>query len=106
MVKKLSMAGTLGLTDREVAMTESKLQEAALRQRVRELLATGQLPVMAPVQVAAGYGHGRLCVACDRPVTNNEVEYEFDESATDRRLCFHSSCYSVWQSECAQDSGT
>jgi hypothetical protein len=82
---------------------ESHMSDTALRLRVRQLLATGWLPVITPVQVAAGYGHGRMCVACDRPVTNDEMEYAIDDLHDGSRLNFHASCYSLWQSECAQN---
>lgn len=87
---------------REVAVRASEVSESAVRQRLRELVAAGRLPAITPVEIAAGYGHGRVCVACDRPVTNHQMEYEVGDAGEERRLSFHSACYLLWQSECAR----
>jgi hypothetical protein len=81
--------------------TESQLHNVALRLRVRQHLENGQLPVMLPKQIAAGYGSGRACAACDQPITSAQAEYEVDDDRG-RRLRFHLGCHSVWQLECAR----
>ncbi len=81
--------------------TESQLRNE-LRRRVRERIEFGQLPVMMAKQVAAGYGSGRVCAACDEPITSTQVEYEVDDCRDGYRLLrFHPGCHSLWQLECA-----
>ncbi len=75
--------------------------DAALRVSVRQRMAHGRLPVVAPGQVAAGYGSGQLCAVCDRPITSRQAEYEVEDSQTGGRLRFHAECHGVWQFECA-----
>ena len=82
--------------------TESQLRDAALRQRVHQLIDDGRLPVMRSAQINAGYGSGCLCAACDQQITSIQVEYEVEDESTDRRLRFHMNCHVVWQLECAQ----
>jgi hypothetical protein len=81
---------------------QSQLEDGELRLRVRQLLLMGRLPLVPPIEVAAGYGHDDLCAACERSITANEMEYEFVDRTTGRRLSVHSRCYTVWQSERAQ----
>jgi hypothetical protein len=81
---------------------QSQSEDGELRLRVRQLLLMGRLPLLPPIEVAAGYGHGDLCAACDRSIAVNEMEYEFVDRATGRRLSVHSRCYTVWQVERAQ----
>lgn len=82
--------------------TESQLQDTALRQRVRQLLENGHLPVKLPRRVRAGYGSGRLCDACDQPITSTQVEYEVEDESDGRRLSLHMGCHVIWQIECAR----
>lgn len=82
--------------------TESWLSNTALRVLVRQLVESGRLPVMLPTQIAAGYGSGRLCCACDDPITSTQVEYEVDDYRDGGRLCFHRGCHLAWQLECAR----
>jgi len=77
--------------------TESQLRETALRQRIRQLIENGRLPVIVPAQLNAGYGSGSICAACGEPITRSQVEYEVEDSASDTRLRFHVSCHLVWQ---------
>ncbi|MBV9723774.1 MAG: hypothetical protein JO299_01250 [Gammaproteobacteria bacterium] len=83
-------------------MRAAHTSDGAVRQRLRELLANGRLPAMAPMEIAAGYGHGRVCIACDQPVTQHEMEYEFNDPREDRQLSFHSACFLLFQSECVE----
>ena len=85
---------------------ESQLRNGALRLLVRQLLENGRLPVILPKQIAAGYGSGRVCAACDEPITSTQVEYEVDECLNGGRLRFHMGCHVVWQLECARGLDT
>lgn len=82
--------------------TESQLQDEALRSHVRERIEDGRLPVMLPKAIFAGYGSGKPCLACDRPITHTQIEYEVDhdENGSLHRLRMHLGCYVIWQIEC------
>ena len=82
--------------------TESQLLAAALRSRVRQDLKNGDLPVMLPQPIAAGYGSGRACDVCDQPITTTQIECEVDDDRDGRRLRFHLGCNLIWQLECTQ----
>lgn len=83
--------------------TESQLQDAALRLRIRQLVESGRLPCLVPKQIAAGYGStSHVCMACDDPITHTQVEYEIQNDTDGRRLTFHFGCFVVWQLECAR----
>jgi hypothetical protein len=73
-----------------------------LRQRVRRYVERGRLPMVVPKQVAAGYGSGRICAACDEPIARTQVEYEVDDCPDRVQLRFHAHCHSLWQLECAR----
>jgi hypothetical protein len=80
--------------------TESQLRDTALRLRVRERIENGRLPMIVPSQIAGGYGSGRVCAACDDPITSSQVEYEVNDERNGNRLSFHLGCHVVWQLEC------
>jgi hypothetical protein len=85
--------------------TESQLRDTALRLRVRQLIENGELPVMVPEQIDAGYGSGRACVACDRPITSTQVEYEIEDYRDRHPLTFHFGCHVLWRLECSRVKG-
>jgi hypothetical protein len=82
--------------------TESLLRDTALRLRVRQLIENGELPVMVPEQIDAGYGSGRACVACSRPITSTQVEYEIEDYRNSHPLTFHFGCHVLWRLECSR----
>jgi len=82
--------------------TESQLQDAALRLRVRERIENGLLAVMVPETIIGGYGSGHVCVACDQPITSDQFEYEVNDYRDGKRLSFHLGCQVAWQIECAK----
>ena len=63
---------------------------------IRARIAAGLLPLPpdAPGKVWIGPGLGKICDACDEPVTAADREYEVD--ITDRTLRFHSECLAAW----------
>jgi len=93
-------------TARLTMPTESQLRDHDLRVRIRRLIEQGVLPVMVPKQIAGGYGSGDLCVACEKPITGTQVEYEIEDFRNGRSLRFHLGCHVVWQIECARASTT
>ena len=57
---------------------ESKLKDAALRLRVCRLIENGLLPAMVPKRITPRYGSGRVCAACNQPITSRQTEYEVE----------------------------
>jgi len=80
--------------------TESQLRDAVLRTGVRRRIENGQLPSYVPNRIEAGYGCGDVCVACDQPISDTQIEYEVEDDRNGRPLSFHFGCYVVWQLEC------
>jgi hypothetical protein len=62
-------------------------------QRILAKIRSGALPPprKPPAKCYAGKGSGRLCDACNRPITSDDVEYELDAT-----LIFHRNCYVIW----------
>ena len=81
--------------------TDPQFRDAVLRKRVRQLIEQGRLPLAPPTQgMAAGYGTGHTCAACDEQITSSQMEYAVEGTGTP--LWFHLGCRLIWQLECAQ----
>jgi hypothetical protein len=79
----------------------SQLQAAALRARIRKRIDRGELPVLrADYRISAGYGSGLNCLACGKPITRSQVEYEVEDPKDAALLGFHFGCHVLWQLEC------
>jgi hypothetical protein len=82
--------------------TQLHLQNAKLRARIHHLIEQGSLPVMRPERIAAGYGLGKKCDGCGRPITRDQIEYEIDDRRYGVPLELHLECYVLWQLDCAE----
>jgi hypothetical protein len=80
-------------------------QEAELEPLAREGIAGGRLPRGVAATMWGGYGQGRPCSLCGKPIERDEVEYEVevlvDRAAVTLRL--HILCESAWRLECARE---
>jgi hypothetical protein len=67
-------------------------------QQIRTKVSAGLLPAASdePIRVWAGIGTGRLCDACDRPITVVEFESEL-EGPAGQPLRFHKPCFDLWR---------
>jgi hypothetical protein len=74
------------------------MHNTALDDRVRQLLASGQLPRDAATKVIAGYGDGSPCAVCKRTMRAADVIYELiygkGEEAESRVM--HFECFAAW----------
>jgi hypothetical protein len=68
---------------------------------VRAKLVTGTLPRGVIQTVWVGFGTGRQCNVCDKPITSAEVEHEANLIAGST-LRLHRHCLGVWQAEVAK----
>jgi hypothetical protein len=95
----------IGLAVGEISVVPLTELEAELRHIARERIARGMLPGRpSATRMWAGYGNGRLCDLCGKPIQAGEIEYEVehpDHAVTTLR--FHLVCQSVWQLECARN---
>ena len=73
----------------------SPMPQTALRQTVRERLASGWL-FPAVHRVRAGKGTGHICIVCGTTIAPSEVENEVVGPTT---VWSHLPCYSIWREE-------
>jgi hypothetical protein len=73
------------------------VEDALVRERVREMLATGRLPSADPVKLWAGPSMGKPCSVCGESIrTATEYELDFTPPLT---LLLHPHCYAIWNEE-------
>jgi hypothetical protein len=73
------------------------VEDALVRERVREMLATGRLPSDDPVKLWAGPSMGKPCNICGETIrTATEYELDFTPALT---LLLHPHCYAIWNEE-------
>jgi hypothetical protein len=88
----------MGTTDLLLRRLEKELRSIA-----RERIAKGQMPPEAPARFWGGFGAGRPCALCDKPIQSDEIEYEVKPIETAlQTLRFHRVCHYAWQLECAR----
>jgi len=81
---------------------ESRIRETELQLRITQLIGDGKLPRWMPARIGAGHDDRNVCVACDRRIASEDIEYDVDDERTGRQLNFHLDCCAVWQRECAR----
>lgn len=71
-----------------------------MRASILRRIHAGLLPLGPGDRTYGGYGDGRLCDACERPIGPNEVQYEVDcagDTSTHKQtIILHRHCHSVW----------
>lgn len=80
-------------------MDQAELQALILRR-----IEAGVLPVKPPDLEWAGYGTGKACDACGRPIESGAVEYEleFPAAVSPQPLRFHLGCLRIWKALCGK----
>ena len=76
--------------------------EPLIREIVRALLQSGDLPPLTGTVAWAGKGTGKMCCVCGEPVNGSEVEYEPEDGKRLTPGC-HLPCFLVWQDESRAD---
>ena len=81
-----------------------KGEDAALRQRAREIAQAGTLPNRRPDRVWGGNGRGAECVICATPVNQDEAEWEIEfarngDGPAHDVYHLHARCFMAWESE-------
>ena len=73
------------------------MDDALVRERIREMLAGRRLPAADPVKLWAGPSMGKPCNACGETIqTATEYELDFVPTLT---LLLHPRCYAIWNEE-------
>ena len=73
------------------------MDDALVRERVREMLATNRFPTTDPVKLWAGPSMAKPCTVCGDTIrTATEYELEFAPTVT---LLLHPRCYAIWNEE-------
>jgi hypothetical protein len=71
-----------------------------MRASILRRMRAGLLPLGPGDRTYGGYGDGRLCDACERPIGRSEVQYEVDcvgsTSTHGRTIVLHRLCHSLW----------
>jgi hypothetical protein len=80
------------------------VDDALVRERVREMLATSRLPAGDPVKLWAGPSMGKPCSVCGETI-RTATEYELDFVPT-RTILLHPRCYAIWNEERRPGSAT
>jgi hypothetical protein len=76
------------------------MEEAQIRQRVRRLHETGEVPCdNVDGKLWAGRGSGDLCALCIEPIAPTEIEFEV-ELSSGAVLRVHRRCHQLWEEEC------
>lgn len=71
--------------------------ERALRLLALSRVETGALPAAASQTVFAGRGSGLPCSLCDRPIAENDYEFEYGNDGG-KAPRFHIRCQEIWRS--------
>lgn len=80
------------------------MDDALVRERVREFLVAGRLPVTDPVKLWAGPSMGKPCNVCGETIrTATEYELDFVPTLT---LLLHPRCYAIWNEERRRGTGS
>ena len=81
-------------------MADNNMGVADLRERAKEMLKNGILPLKPQERLWGGYGNGCTCMLCSDPIGPHEVEYELEvRDPHSRRIHLHLACYEVWEYE-------
>ena len=101
--KVVSPALSLGTPRRVVGTLVLTQLETELRQIARLRIAAGQLPHSFPLRMWGGYGTGRSCSLCEKPIAEAEIEVEQVLDGKLQTFQFHVLCQSLWQLECVRE---
>jgi len=76
--------------------------DEVIRQRIRAMIRTGELPCDDPQRLWVGTASGKRCAGCLQPILLNNFEYEAELAG--QTLYFHKECHRIWLEECADGS--
>lgn len=82
----------------------SSMDEPALRQKARDAVVAGRLPMRSPTAVWGGPGTGKSCAVCAQVIGGNglgfELEFGGDGIGAPIVHNVHIWCFAAWEFEC------
>jgi hypothetical protein len=69
-----------------------------LRQRIRAMIAIGDLPALVDRRSWIGQGHGAPCLLCEQIITTAHWEHEVDIPPVGE-IRTHAVCFRIWREE-------
>jgi hypothetical protein len=69
-----------------------------LRQKIRDMIASGRLPALLNRRSWIGQGHGEPCLLCDQMITTAHWEHEVEIAPLDE-VRAHGVCFRIWFEE-------
>ena len=82
-------------------MADGQRFTGAIAVAILSKLADGSLPAVSIQKVWAGHGTGRVCYACEQPITPHEIEDEVEVGGA-VVLVLHAECFRLWQAALTQ----
>ena len=82
-------------------MGDGRRSRGAIAAAILSKLADGSLPAVSIQKVWAGPGSGRVCLACEQPISAQEIETEVEVGSA-VVLLLHAECFRVWQDSLSQ----
>ena len=79
------------------------MDSESIRERVRQMIETGNLPCETG-KVWAGRGGGDTCVVCVKPIAVEQVEFEV-VLRSGEAIRLHPHCHRIWTEECEPATG-
>ena len=73
-------------------MADGRRSRGAIAAAILSKLADGSLPAVPIDKVWAGHGTGRVCYACEQPITPQEIEDEVEVGGA-VVLVLHAECF-------------
>jgi hypothetical protein len=75
-----------------------------LREKARAAIQSGKVPARTPDRTWGGPGVGAKCAVCEKPVTQNELEFEIQFAHDGDNLGLdefhvHTRCFAAWEFE-------
>ena len=76
------------------------MQKAEVRDRIRTMIHTGELPCEEPGKTWAGGGESKRCTACAESIPPTEIEFEVMLPVSGLIVRLHRLCHAIWLEEC------
>ena len=73
--------------------------ELLLREKAREAIRNGNVPIAKPGRTWGGPGTGEACAVCGEPVRRSDLGFELEFQPETAKYHFHIRCLAAWEFE-------